>query len=229
MKSLAALLFLATALFADGSGVLESRFLPKDFAINADPNSALWRPVKGIAADNDKFGKPVPGHHTEIRTAWSNNSLYFLFVCHYGQLYLKPDPSATEETNKLWDWDVAEVFIGADFDKIWQYREFQVSPQAEWVDLDIDRKQPKPDGGWQWNSGFTVAASIDRDNKVWYGAMRIPFRSLASKPVAAGDKFRLNCFRLQGPGPGRSGIAWQPTGKATHHVPEAFGTLVLRK
>jgi hypothetical protein len=55
---------------------------------------------------------------------------------HYEELYLHPNPSATTETNKLWEWDVAEVFIGSDFKNIRQYKELQVSPQGEWVDLD---------------------------------------------------------------------------------------------
>ena len=42
------------------------------------------------------------------------------------------------ETNELWNWDVAEVFIGSDFKNIRRYKEFEVSPQAEWVDLDIN-------------------------------------------------------------------------------------------
>ena len=123
--------------------------------------------------------------------------------------------------------DVAEIFLGADFEKIWQYREYQVSPQGEWVDLDIDRDHPKPEGGWQWNSGFEVTARIDRDKKAWYGEMRIPFSSIDSRPPKKGNELRINLYRLQGPPPNRKGIAWQPTGQRNYHVPEAFGHLVL--
>ena len=81
----------------------------------------------------------TPGHRTEIRSRWADKNLYLLFVCPYEELYAKPDPSYTAETNKLWEWDVAEVFIGSDFQNIKRYTEFQVSPRGEWVDLDIDR------------------------------------------------------------------------------------------
>ena len=47
------------------------------------------------------------------------------------------------ETNELWNWDVAEVFIGSDFKNIRRYREFEVSPQAEWVDLDLNLDAPR--------------------------------------------------------------------------------------
>jgi hypothetical protein len=144
-------------------------------------------------------------------------------------LNLKPNPSTKEETNKLWTWDVAEVFIGTDFENIRRYKEFQVSPQGEWVDLDIDRDHPLPEGGWQWNSGYEVAARIDADKKIWYGAMRIPIARIDDRRPEPGREMRINFYRLQGPGPTRKGIAWQPTNAPTYHVPEAFGRMKLVK
>ena len=35
-----------------------------------------------------------------------------------------------------------------------------MSPQGEWVDLDIDLAKPHHEDGWTWNSGFVVAARI---------------------------------------------------------------------
>ena len=172
---------------------------------------------------------PSPGHRTEIRSRWTKDNLYFLFVCPYQALYLKDNPSTTTETNKLWDWDVAEVFVGADFKNIRQYREFQVSPQGEWVDLDIDRDTRKPEGGWRWNSGFKVKARIDRRKKIWYGEMRIPIRSIDARPAAAGNQMRINFYRIQGPPPERKSVGWQPTGARNNHVPEAFGRIELVK
>ncbi len=52
---------------------------------------------------------------TEVRTRWTAQNLYFLFVCPYEQLNLRPNPKTSTETYGLWNWDVAEVFIGADF------------------------------------------------------------------------------------------------------------------
>ena len=116
------------------------------------------------------------------------------------------------------------------------YREFQVSPQGEWVDLDIDRGNPKQEGGWGWNSGFAVKARIDGEKKVWFGEMRIPIRALYAQPerdarrAKAGDEMRINCFRIQGgPVQERVYIAWQPPNKPSYHTPEAFGRLVLVK
>jgi hypothetical protein len=220
------LLMMAAAAFADGPGKIVSKRAGGDFALSADPNAKEWKGVEGVFAENDSFGKPVPGYRTEIRSRWTDKNLYLLFIAPYEKLHLNEKPSTTTETNKLWDHDVAEVFVGTDFDHVRQYKELQVSPQGEWVDLDIDRDHSKPQGGWLWNSGYKVKARIDEKNKVWYGEMQIPLESIDTRAPKAGNEMRINFYRLQGPPPKRM-IAWQPTNSPTYHVPEAFGRLVL--
>jgi hypothetical protein len=215
--------------FADGAGLMISRRAKADFALTADPNAKAWRSVKGIVSDRNRRGQVVPNHRTEIRSQWTEKYLYFLFICPYEELNLKPDPSVTGETNKLWEWDVAEVFIGTDFDDIRHYTEYQVSPQGEWVDLDIDRKPQPAVHDVEWNSGFEVKARIDQARKSWYGEMKIPMEKLDRRPAAAGNLMRINFYRLQGPGPNRKDIAWQPTNSNSNHVPESFGRLKLEK
>ena len=143
------ILLLATAsiLQAAGPAVIESAYAKRDFVLTTDPNDGNWR-VQGVFAENDRDGKPVAGHRTEVRARWTGKNLYLLFICPYEELNLKPDPSPGTETNQLWNWDVAEAFIGTDFQHIRRYKEFEVSPQGEWVDLDIDRDSPKTEGGW---------------------------------------------------------------------------------
>jgi hypothetical protein len=203
-----------------------SRHLAADTDLNTDPDSTLWKDAPAVLATVSAKGEPSPGHHTEIRSRWTKDNLYLFFICPYQQLYFRPELDTQHETNRLWNYDVAEVFVGADFEKIWQYREFQVSPRGEWVDLDIDRKEPKPEGGWLWNSGFKVAARIDEAHKIWYGAMKIPILSITDKPVGPGFQFRTNFYRIQGPPPNRVFVAWKVTG-GNHHIPEKFGLLKL--
>ncbi len=217
-----------------GQGRLESHFSSKEFALSADPRASQWKKISPAVAENDRFGKPVPGHRMEIRSRWTKGHLYILFVCPFERLYLKPSPVTDVETNKLWDWDVAETFIGTDFENIGRYRELQVSPQGEWVDLDIDKQHPKPEGGWLWNSGFTVMARVDQEKKIWYGEMKIPLTSLYEDPgkaaVKAGTEMRINCFRIQdGPGEARKYVAWQTPNNPSFHTPAAFGRLVFVK
>ncbi|MEJ7608320.1 MAG: carbohydrate-binding family 9-like protein [Bryobacteraceae bacterium] len=230
MKAASLLLLTASFLLADGPGRIVSRYLEKDPVLSADPQALHWRHAEPVAASNDPMGKLTPGHRMEVRSLWSKTYLYFLFTCPYEQLHLKPEPSTTQETNKLWDYDVAEVFIGADFDRIRQYKEFQVSPQGEWVDLHIDRDNPAPEGGLLWNAkGFQVKARIDEKNKVWFGEMKIPIASFDQRPSKAGNQMRINMFRIQGPPPDRRFVAWQPTNNRSYHVPEAFGRILLAK
>jgi len=215
--------------WADGPGRIESKHIARDFALTADPDAPQWKGVKGVFTENDQMGRPVPGHRTEIRSRWTNENIYFLFVCPYQNLNLKPDPSTAAETAKLWQWDVAEVFVGADFERIKRYKEFQVSPQSEWVDLDIDRDTPQPEGGWKWNSGYKVKGRIDAGRKIWYGEMQIPIQSIDARPPRVENELRINFYRLQSAPPTKRQIAWQPTNASGYHVPEAFGRLVLVK
>jgi hypothetical protein len=36
----------------------------------------------------------MPKYRTEVRSRWTKDSLYLLYVCPYEELYLKPDPKA---------------------------------------------------------------------------------------------------------------------------------------
>ena len=178
--------------------------------------------------EGDTHGKPYPRYKTEIRTRWTKQNLYILFICPYEELNLKPAPTTSAETNELWNWDVAEAFIGSDFKNIRRYKEFEVSPQAEWVDLDIDLDDPHHDG-WKWNSGLEVSSRIDEVSHVWYGAMRIPYSAIDTRPPTVGNSLRINFFRCQGPTPTRHYIAWQAPMSGSFHVPERFGIIRLVK
>jgi hypothetical protein len=213
----------------DAAKTIKSYHAAADFALTADPQAKEWKNVKGVFADRGPLGDVTPNHRTEIRSRWTKDNLYLLFICPYEKLYPKPNPSMTTETNKLWEWDVAEVFIGTEFDDIKHYTEFQVSPQGEWVDLDIDRKLDPAKHAVDWNSGFEVKARISEPAKVWYGEMRIPMNKIDKRPAQAGQEMRINFYRFQGPPPDRKRIAWQPTGSNNYHVPEAFGRLRLEK
>jgi Carbohydrate family 9 binding domain-like len=219
----------AALLHGHGARVFESKHATEDVVPEADPNSSFWRGATRITFSRDPFGTIVPGHSTEVRSRWTNENLYFLFICPYEQLNLKPDPRTDIETNHLWNWDVAEVFIGSDFQNIRKYKEFEVSPRGEWVDLDIDLNNPHHENGWTWNSGLKVAARIDASSNIWYACMRIPYSSVDVKPAAAGSILRINFYRAQGPPSQHKAIAWRPTHQATYHVPEAFGSLKLVK
>jgi hypothetical protein len=207
--------------------VIESRWAESDPQLDTNPASSFWRGSEPIYMEADAHGNPLPKYRTEIRTRWTRQNFYILFICPYEELNLKPNPNTAAETNELWNWDVAEIFIGADFKNIRRYKEFEISPQGEWLDLAIDLDQRDSDGGWKWNSGFEVSARIDAAAHVWYGAMRIPYAAIDTRPAEAGNMLRINLFRCQGPSVRRKFMAWQAPMSESFHVPERFGTLKL--
>jgi len=228
MKNLAWILLFLSPLWADGKGVITSAHAKRDVPLTADPNAKHWKTATPVVTEAGPLGDPVANHRTEIRSIWTDKNLYVLFTCPYEELNLKPDPDLTKDTPRLWEWDVAEVFVGAEMDKPWHYREYQVSPQGEWVDLDIDRKNPLPQGGIGWNSGYKVKARIDAKNKIWYGEFQIPIESINGATAKPDSEMRINFYRIQGKKPnGYRMIAWQPTGARNYHVPDAFGRIRL--
>lgn len=228
MRLLATLLLAAVVAGAQEPALIESVYSAKEEnTLAANPSSGFWRKIPAITAENDPMGRAVPGHRTAIRSRWTTHHLYLLYVCPYDELYLKPNPVTNAETNQLWNWDVAEVFIGSDFQNIKRYKEFEVSPQGEWVDLDIDLGNPHKEDGWTWNSGFEVKTRVDRKNKIWYAEMKIPFHAIDSRAIEVGVRYRVNFYRIEGPPPDRKFIAWQPTHSDSYHVPEAFGQMLL--
>jgi hypothetical protein len=212
-----------------GDSTFRSAYAAQDVALDTDTQSAFWQGAPSVYAEIDSWGRPVPAYRTRISSRWTKNYLYLLFECPYEELYLKPSPNAVDETYALWNWDVAELFIGTDFHNIRRYKEFELSPQREWIDLDVNLDLPDHTVGWTWNSGFQVAARIDAENKIWYGAMRIPFKALDRHRPVAGRTFRANLFRSQGPPHHRKEIVWKAPMSDTFHVPEKFGQLMLVK
>lgn len=202
-----------------------SNFAEHDSAAVTDPQSDFWRHASITWMSNDPYGHKIAGHTTEIRSRWTDSNLYFLFACPFQELHLKPNPVLDQPTSGLWNWDVAEAFIGAPDGPADRYKEFELSPQGEWLDLDIDLKQPDKVALTSWKSGFQVAARIEHDRNIWYGSMRIPYASLEAGEAKAGKLLRINFFRSQGAKPVE--VAWQPPMQASFHAPEQFGMLKL--
>lgn len=212
---------------SETTGVVYSTKAEADVTLNTDPASPFWRNTHPVFAEVDKQGHPEAEYRTEVRSRWTKNNIYFLFICPYKHLYLNPTPDAVHETYELWKWNVAEVFIGSNFQNIKRYKEFEVSPQGEWVDLDINLENPHHEEGWVWNSGFEHAARIDESRHIWYAALKIPLKALEVPEPAAGQQFRVNFFRTEGPPTDAKQVLWRPTMSKTFHVPESFGLLTL--
>jgi hypothetical protein len=226
-RTMVVVLLGCVSVLAAGQAVFESTFAQQDAPLQLDPALPFWSAARPVFMEKDSFGNAVPRYRTEVRSRWTKDNLYFLFICPYEELHLKPESNIRQETNRLWNWDVAEVFVGSDFADIKHYKEFEVSPQGEWIDLDINLHNPHHEEGWTWNSGFETAARIDPQEHIWYAAMRIPLAAIDTRPPASGNTLRLNLFRSQGPPEHPQEITWQPPMSKTFHVPEQFGLLKL--
>ena len=202
--------------------------------LTADPDLPFWKDIKGVWIERRiDTSEPAPQLRTDVRSRWTSSHLYFLFVCPYEELNLRPNPQTASDTNQLWEHDVLEVYIGSNFDDITKYLELQVSPQGEHLDGTIDATLPRVGIGneWVWESGWKTKARLDREKKVWYAEIQLPIASFDQRPVKAGNEFRINLYRLQGPhrpAPVRRDfVAWLPTGEYHPHRPLKFGRLTL--
>jgi alpha-galactosidase len=188
------------------------------------PAYASWDNAAAIRFDLDWQGKnPDPQRETEVRLLWTPDALYLRFLARYRGITVFMDAEPNGRRDQLWERDVAEVFLqppgsGAD-----RYKEFEVSPNGLWIDLEI-----APGGKRDLQSGLRRRVKVDEQNKTWVAELALPMKSLTADfdPAKA---WRVNFFRVEGASEPRFYAAWRPTETPApnFHVPEAFGKLVF--
>jgi hypothetical protein len=234
--------FLATAILASAQApcvvdparaVFQINYAKDAPKLTLDENSPVWKHAASqlMWKDCSRF-IVYPDTVTTVKGFWTDTDLYFLFRCPYKDLNLFLPANDSSPRVGLWDRDVVEMFLGDDWQNIRHYREFEIAPTGDWIDLAIDLDKKSYDHDWR--SGWETLARIDEAHKVWYAAARIPLRSVSAQPVTAGVKWRMNLYRIDGLGadPVRHFLCWQPTcvqNRDPNHVPENFGTLVFEK
>jgi cellulose/xylan binding protein with CBM9 domain len=201
--------------------------------LTSDPGDKIWKNASMQSMSKDcSRNINYPHIKTAIRAFWTDHDLYLLFQCPYTVLNLFLPPDNSKEHVGLWDRDVVEMFLGADWTNIRHYREFEIAPTGDWIDLAIDLDHNSYDHSWR--SGWEAKARIDKAGNTWYAAARIPLAAVATGQVQDGTKWRMNLYRIEGLGadPQRHFMCWQPTcvqNRDPNHVPEHFGTLVFAK
>lgn len=195
-----------------------------DRELRLDPSrmAGEWGSATPISFCADWQGKNSdPGRETEVRVLWSQHTLYLRFVCRYLDLFTFEDSDPKGRRDHLWDRDVAEAFLQPDASQEHFYREFEVSPNGMWVDLDIF-----PGGLADLKSGLQRSVVLDEKSRVWTAELAIPMKSLTKNfdPAAI---WRANFYRVEGRKEPRAYLAWQPTNtpQPNFHVPKAFGKL----
>ena len=199
--------------------------LPHEIALDARHPAPEWQSAAPVAFCADWQGlHPDPERQTEVRVLWTSNTLYLRFECRYRELFVFDDSDPSGRRDHLWDRDVVEAFLQPDPSRPRQYKEFEVSPNGMWIDLDIF-----PGGRSDMKSGLTRSVWLDRERQMWVAELAIPMKALTENfdPSAV---WRVNFYRVEGPREPRFYSAWRATGtpKPNFHVPEAFGKLRFR-
>ena len=193
-----------------------------EISLDARHPAPEWKTAAPVTFCADWQGlHPDPERQTEVRVLWTSKTLYLKFECRYRELFVFEDSDPNGRRDHLWDRDVAEVFLQPDPSRPRYYREFEVSPNGMWIDLDIF-----PDGLRDLKSGLTRSVWLDREKHRWAGELAIPMKALTEHfdPAAV---WRANFYRVEGPKEPRFYSAWRPTGtpQPNFHVPSAFGKL----
>jgi hypothetical protein len=208
---------------------MQSYYIKHDFSPDADVNKKVWN--KALASQQIirdwKGDRLYPTQKSEVKSLWSKDYLYFLFITNFDDLTV--DALLEEKNRPICSLDIIELFIGNNPD-INKYYEFHVSPLGQKADMFQSLAQPRifdPN----WNSGWDVAVKIDKTAKVWISEIRIPFKAISTNKVFEGGTFNFNAFRCSGSHSQKNRIymAMNPTETETpnFHVPDKFGKLIL--
>jgi alpha-galactosidase len=186
------------------------------------PSPTAWDKATPLKFDTDWQGKNTdPQRATEVRLLWTNDTLFIRFACRYRTITVFPDARPDGWRYELWDRDVAETFLQPDTSDPLIYREFEVSPNAYWIDLAVSHGKIA-----ELHSGLRRRVRKDEKAQSWTAELALPMKSLTLRfdPKHA---WRVNFFRIEGETEPRFYAAWSPTHspKPNFHVPSAFGTL----
>jgi hypothetical protein len=206
-----------------------STHVDADCKPDGDLEKGMWRTAESVSFDQAAFSDVhYPDFKTRVASCWTVKFLYLAFWCPFQSLTIYEGEDTAAERDRLWERDVVEVFIGTDAKQPRRYYEFQVAPNNQWMDIDIDlARTPFNDKGW--SSGFEHATRINEANHIWTAEMRIPAEAIGS--IHAGFDWRVNFYRCDGPGDDtvRRMMSWGrlpvriPRG--TFHQPDSFGIL----
>ena len=197
-------------------------FVAGEVSLDAGHPAIEWQTARAIVFCADWQGKnPDPLRETKVQVLWSSQTLYLRFECRYRGLYLFEDSDSNGRRDHLWDRDVAEAFLQPDPAQEHNYREFEVSPNGMWIDLDIF-----PGGSADLKSGMKRSVFSDEKANTWTAELAIPLKGLTPN-FDPNKVWRANFYRVEGMKEPRTYLAWQPTGtpQPNFHVPAAFGKL----
>jgi alpha-galactosidase len=204
------------------SSEIIASYLDHELKLDAAQSAQEWQKSTPITFCSDWQGQNAdPQRETHVRVLWSQHHLYLRFDCRYRDLYCFDDSDPNGRRDHLWERDVVEAFLQPEPAREGFYREFEVSPNGMWVDLDIF-----PGGLANLKSGLQRSVALDEASHTWGAELAIPTKALTAN-FDSEMIWRANFFRVEGEQEPRAYLAWQPTHtpQPNFHVPAAFGKL----
>ena len=203
-----------------------AQYIDHDISLDAAKPADEWKVATPIVFASDWQGRnPDPGRETQARLLWSSHFLYLRFECRYREIFVFDDAEANGRRDHLWDRDVAEAFLQPDPSRPHSYKEFEVSPNGMWIDLDISTGALA-----DLKSGMRRSVTLDEKRKVWIAELSIPFAALTPR-FDPTKPWRANFYRVEGSKEPRAYLAWSATNtpEPNFHVPAFFGVLRFNK
>jgi hypothetical protein len=162
---------------------------------------------------------PDPQRATEVRVLWTPDELFLQFRALYRGLHTFPNRNCRQD--KLWDRDVAEVFLQPPHQSGRNYAEFEISPNGAWLDLAIENGQLR-----HLHCPMKSRVGVHPEQNLWTAELALPVSAI-TPDFDPRQTWRLNFFRIEGTEPDRFYSSWKPTytDRPNFHVPEVFGTL----
>ena len=207
---------------------IDARLASEDFVSDGDLTKPAWKRAEWVEFDHDMSGeRHYAESQTRVGVLWTARFLYVAFRSKYSTLNIYRGEDPAKERWELWNRDVVEVFANPEPARVNHYYEFEVAPNNQWIDLEIDKdKTPFNDAGW--DSHFEHATRVDAKSHVWTAEMRIPVASMGAGSLGPGSQWRINFYRADGEGNDsqRRFMSWStiPEGKS-FHVPTRFGLI----
>ena len=195
---------------------------------DAFPAAADWEAAAALSFCADWQGKNADSaRETQVRLLWSRETLYLQFRARYREITVFSDAEPNGRRDHLWDRDVAEAFLQPNPGDPLRYKEFEVSPNGYWIDLEINL-YPAAERLRNLRSGLARRVHRDEAQKLWTAELAIPRKALTAH-FDPGARWRANFYRVEGPREPRFYSAWRPTGtpQPNFHIPESFGTLLF--
>jgi hypothetical protein len=212
--------------------VITSEMSTVDVVPDGDLEKETWSAAKRIQFAREAFGRTkCPRARTEVASRWTVDHLYMAFWCHYQSLNVYQGEDPTIKRWGLWERDVVELFINPRPEHMGHYYEFEIAPNNQWLDLEINLYR-QPFNNPRWNSGFEHATKIYPKAHIWTAEMRIPMASITKVSPRHNDEWRVNFYRCDGSAEQqRRYMSWGPLPRSLpqhlFHQPASFGVLRL--